>query len=61
MHDSEILEEVPQVKTMAKKCKKQSAQEKKASEQSAAMIKQQTRRRIEDIIDQREFDKMFNL
>ncbi len=44
---------------MAKKSKKQIEQEKKESEQNAAAIKQQTRRRIEDIMEQREFDKMF--
>ncbi|ELI0632481.1 adenosine deaminase [Vibrio harveyi] len=46
---------------MAKKSKKQIEQEKKESEQNATAIKQQTRRRIEDIMEQREFDKMFEL
>ncbi|PQJ42719.1 adenosine deaminase [Vibrio campbellii] len=46
---------------MANKSKKQIEQEKKESEQNAASIKQRTRRRIEDIMEQREFDKMFEL
>ncbi|MFH0273630.1 PA3496 family putative envelope integrity protein [Vibrio jasicida] len=46
---------------MARKSKKQIAQEKKESEQNAAAVKQQTRRRIEDIMEQREFDKLFDL
>lgn len=46
---------------MANKSKKQIEQEKKEYEQNAAAIKQQTRRRIEDIMEQREFDKMFEL
>ncbi|CAM2770944.1 adenosine deaminase [Vibrio mytili] len=46
---------------MAKKSKKQIEKEKKESEQNTAAIKQQTRRRIEDIMAQREFDKLFDL
>ncbi|MGR5238733.1 adenosine deaminase [Vibrio alfacsensis] len=46
---------------MTSKSKKQIAQEKKESEQNEAVLKQQTRRRIEDIMAQREFDKMFEL
>ncbi len=46
---------------MANKSKKQIEQEKKEPEQNAAAIKQQTRRRIKDIMEQREFDKMFEL
>ena len=57
----EIKEEIPKVKNMANKSKKQIEQEKEESEQNAAAIKQQTRRRIEDIMEQREFDKMFEL
>ncbi|MGR5319610.1 adenosine deaminase [Vibrio sp. DNB22_19_1] len=46
---------------MARKSKKQVAQEKKESEQSEATLKQQTRRKIEDIMEQRAFDKLFEL
>jgi len=46
---------------MARKSKKQVEKDKKESERSAAAVKQKTRRRIEDIMDQREFDKLFNL
>ena len=61
MNDVEIQEEIPKVKNMANKSKKQIELEKKESEQNAAAIKQRTRRRIEDIMEQREFDKMFEL
>ncbi|MDV5083464.1 adenosine deaminase [Vibrio diabolicus] len=46
---------------MARKSKKQAEKDKKESEQNAAAIKQKTRRRIEDIMEQREFDKLFDL
>ncbi|AEX23890.1 MULTISPECIES: PA3496 family putative envelope integrity protein [Vibrio] len=46
---------------MAKKSNKQLEKEKKESEQNNAAIKQKTRRRIEDIMEQREFDKLFDL
>ncbi|ELA6588681.1 adenosine deaminase [Vibrio alginolyticus] len=46
---------------MARKSKKQSEKDKKESEQNAATVKQKTRRRIEDIMEQREFDKLFDL
>ncbi|MCS0141157.1 adenosine deaminase [Vibrio sp. B511a] len=46
---------------MVRKSKKQSEKDKKESEQNAAAVKQKTRRRIEDIMEQREFDKLFDL
>ncbi|MQC32366.1 adenosine deaminase [Vibrio parahaemolyticus] len=46
---------------MARKSKKQIDKEKKESEENAVTVKQRTRRRIEDIMEQRAFDKMFDL
>lgn len=46
---------------MANNSKKKTEQAKKESEQNVTAIKQRTRRRIEDIMEQREFDKMFEL
>ncbi len=46
---------------MARKSKKQLEKDKKESEQSNTEAKQKTRRRIEDIMEQREFDKLFDL
>ncbi|KAB0320121.1 adenosine deaminase [Vibrio diabolicus] len=46
---------------MARKSKKKAEKDKKESEQNAAAVKQKTRRRIEDIMEQREFDKLFDL
>jgi hypothetical protein len=46
---------------MAKKSQKQIEKEKKESEQNNTAAKQKTRRRIEDIMEQREFDKLFDL
>ncbi|AXY03372.1 MULTISPECIES: adenosine deaminase [Vibrio] len=46
---------------MSKKNKKQIEKEKKEAELNATALKQQTRRRIEDIMAQREFDKLFDL
>lgn len=42
---------------MARKSKKQIDKEKKESEENAAAVKQRTRRRIEDIMEQRAFDR----
>lgn len=46
---------------MDKKSKKQLEKEKKISEKNKTAVKQKTRRRIEDIMEQREFDKLFEL
>ncbi len=46
---------------MAKKSQKQIEKDKKVLEQNNAVVKQKTRRRIEDIMEQREFDKLFDL
>ncbi|CAE6946459.1 adenosine deaminase [Vibrio alginolyticus] len=46
---------------MARKSKKQIEKDKKEAEQNNTAEKQKTRRRIEDIMEQREFDKLFDL
>ncbi len=46
---------------MARKSQKPIEKNKKESEQNSTETKQKTRRRIEDIMDQREFDKLFDL
>ncbi len=46
---------------MTKKSQKQTEKDNKESEQNNAAVKQKTRRRIEDIMEQREFDKLFDL
>ncbi len=46
---------------MSKKSKSQKEKEKKESEKSITAAKQKTRRRIEDIMEQRNFDKLFDL
>lgn len=46
---------------MDRKSKSQIEKEKKESEQLITAAKQKTRRRIEDIMEQREFVKLFDL